>query len=58
MQSLGWPLLNDNYYPELQVSQAGEFSQPLQLLAQKLEFVDPITQQVRCFSSNSDLNLA
>ncbi|WP_412972177.1 pseudouridine synthase [Glaciecola sp. MF2-115] len=58
MQSLGWPLLNDNYYPELQVSQPGEFSQPLQLLAQKLEFIDPITQQVRCFSSNSELSLA
>ena len=57
MQSLGLPLLNDNYYPELQPSQPGEFSKPLQLLAQKLKFIDPITQQVRCFSSDIELSL-
>jgi tRNA pseudouridine32 synthase/23S rRNA pseudouridine746 synthase len=57
MQSLGWPLLNDNYYPHLQPSQPDDYSKPLQLLAQKLEFVDPLSQQVRRFSSETELSL-
>ncbi|MFT5542264.1 MAG: tRNA pseudouridine32 synthase/23S rRNA pseudouridine746 synthase [Glaciecola sp.] len=57
MQSLGWPLLNDNYYPELQPSQPDDYSKPLQLLAQELQFIDPMTQQTRNFSSNTELVL-
>ena len=57
MQSLGWPLLNDNYYPELQPNKPDDYSKPLQLLAQKLQFIDPMTQQVRCFSSYTELSL-
>lgn len=57
MQSLGWPLLNDTYYPELQASKPDDFSKPLQLLAQKLEFIDPITKQLRQFSSGAELSL-
>ncbi|MFT4995208.1 MAG: tRNA pseudouridine32 synthase/23S rRNA pseudouridine746 synthase [Paraglaciecola sp.] len=57
MQSLGWPLLNDSYYPALQPSQSDDYSKPLQLLAQQLEFIDPITQQSRRFSSNTELCL-
>ncbi|MFT6087017.1 MAG: tRNA pseudouridine32 synthase/23S rRNA pseudouridine746 synthase [Glaciecola sp.] len=57
MQSLGWPLLNDTYYPELQPSKPDDYSKPLQLLAQKLEFIDPVTQQARSFSSNVELKL-
>jgi tRNA pseudouridine32 synthase/23S rRNA pseudouridine746 synthase len=57
MQSLGWPLLNDNYYPELQAIKPDDFSKPLQLLAQKLQFTDPVTQQLRSFSSNTTLKL-
>jgi tRNA pseudouridine32 synthase/23S rRNA pseudouridine746 synthase len=57
MQSLGLPLLNDTYYPELRPSKPGDYSKPLQLLAQKLQFIDPITQQARCFSSNTELSL-
>jgi len=57
MQSLGWPLMNDNYYPELQASKPDDFSKPLQLLAQKLQFTDPVTQQLRSFSSNTELKL-
>jgi tRNA pseudouridine32 synthase/23S rRNA pseudouridine746 synthase len=57
MQSLGWPLLNDTYYPELQPSKPNDYSKPLQLLAQKLQFIDPVTQQARSFSSNTELNL-
>lgn len=57
MQSLGWPLLNDNYYPHLQPKRQDDFSKPLQLLAQTLQFVDPITHQKRSFSSDTALSL-
>lgn len=57
MQSLGWPLLNDTCYPHLQPSKTEDYSQPLQLLAQRLEFIDPITKAFRCFSSNTQLSL-
>jgi tRNA pseudouridine32 synthase/23S rRNA pseudouridine746 synthase len=57
MQSLGWPLLNDTYYPELQPSKPDDYSQPLQLLAQQLRFIDPVTQQVRHFLSHTQLSL-
>lgn len=58
MQSLGWPILNDKYYPRLQPLSADNFSRPLQLLAKKLEFIDPITHQARCFSYNGNLSLS
>jgi tRNA pseudouridine32 synthase/23S rRNA pseudouridine746 synthase len=57
MQSLGWPLLHDNYYPQLQPSQPDDYSKPLQLLAQQLQFIDPVTQQPRSFSSATELKL-
>ena len=57
MQSLGWPLLNDKYYPTLQPKTADDYSRPLQLLAKELRFVDPVTQQSRVFSSGTNLSL-
>jgi tRNA pseudouridine32 synthase/23S rRNA pseudouridine746 synthase len=57
MQSLGWPLLNDTYYPNLQPKKPDDYSKPLQLLAQKIQFTDPVTQQVRYFCSNTELGL-
>jgi tRNA pseudouridine32 synthase/23S rRNA pseudouridine746 synthase len=57
MQALGWPLLHDKYYPTLQPKTADHFSRPLQLLAKELRFVDPVTQQSRVFTSNTDLRL-
>ena len=57
MQSLGWPLLHDTYYPELQPRKPDDYSKPLQLLAQQLHFIDPITQQARSFSSNTELSV-
>lgn len=59
MQSLGWPILNDPYYPQLrQEAEKPDYGKPLQLLAQRLEFVDPVTQRVRSFSSGTELCLA
>ncbi len=55
MQTIGWPILNDRYYPTLQAETADNYSQPLQLLAKELQFVDPVTNVSRIFSSNADL---
>jgi tRNA pseudouridine32 synthase/23S rRNA pseudouridine746 synthase len=57
MQTLGWPILNDKYYPQLQPFSADDYSAPLQLLAKELKFIDPITQQPRCFRHDSNLSL-
>ncbi|MEO1889892.1 MAG: pseudouridine synthase [Cycloclasticus sp.] len=57
MQTLGWPILNDKYYPTLQPESADNYSAPLQLLAKELQFIDPITQEARCFSCNDNLSL-
>jgi tRNA pseudouridine32 synthase/23S rRNA pseudouridine746 synthase len=57
MQTLGWPILNDKYYPQLQPLSADNYSAPLQLLAKKLQFIDPVTQHQRHFSYDSDLLL-
>lgn len=57
MQSLGWPLLNDTYYPQLQPDKTNDYSKPLQLLAQQLQFIDPVSQQLRHFNSNTVLRL-
>jgi tRNA pseudouridine32 synthase/23S rRNA pseudouridine746 synthase len=59
MQSLGWPLLHDTYYPQLlEPPEPDDYSKPLQLLAQQLHFIDPVTQQARSFSSGTELSLA
>ncbi|WP_028022367.1 pseudouridine synthase [Enterovibrio calviensis] len=57
MQSLGWPILNDKYYPTLQPLSDDNYDSPLQLLAKSVEFVDPITHQPRYFRCSQDLSL-
>jgi tRNA pseudouridine32 synthase/23S rRNA pseudouridine746 synthase len=57
MQALGWPILNDKYYPQLQPQSADNYSAPLQLLSKKLKFIDPVTQQPRCFTYDGNLSL-
>lgn len=58
MQTLGWPILHDRYYPALQPKSADNFAQPLQLLAQQLRFIDPVTSQSRAFHCGYAINLA
>lgn len=55
MHTLGWPILNDKYYPKLQPLSADDYSAPLQLLAKELKFIDPVTQQPRHFSHENNL---
>jgi tRNA pseudouridine32 synthase/23S rRNA pseudouridine746 synthase len=57
MQTLGWPILNDKYYPQLQSLTADNYSAPLQLLAKDLKFIDPVTQQPRHLSCDRSLSL-
>ncbi|OEE66735.1 pseudouridine synthase [Enterovibrio norvegicus FF-33] len=57
MQTLGWPILNDKYYPELQPLSADNYLAPLQLLAKEVEFIDPISHQPRHFRSDHHLSL-
>ncbi len=53
MAALGAPILNDRIYPVLQAwdSEEPDYSQPLQLLAKSIAFVDPVTGQLRAFAS-------
>ncbi|HEY7866263.1 MAG TPA: pseudouridine synthase [Psychromonas sp.] len=57
MQALGWPILNDKYYPQLQPLSADNYCAPLQLLAKELQFIDPVTDHPRCFRADSNLSL-
>ena len=54
MQTIGWPLLNDKYYPTLQPETEDDFSRPLQLLAKELRFIDPVTERKRDFCCDMD----
>lgn len=51
MNSLGLPITGDPLYPEVVDVAAGDFTTPLKLLAQTLEFTDPVTGIRRRFTS-------
>jgi tRNA pseudouridine32 synthase/23S rRNA pseudouridine746 synthase len=53
MASLGVPIDNDPLYPRVLEVAADDFSAPLRLVAQRLEFDDPFTGESRSFVSRS-----
>jgi tRNA pseudouridine32 synthase/23S rRNA pseudouridine746 synthase len=55
MTSLGVPILGDPLYPNVIDAAPDDFSTPLQLLAQRLEFNDPVTGRHREFTSGRTL---
>ncbi|MCX8554233.1 pseudouridine synthase [Mycobacterium sp. SMC-21] len=55
MNSLGLPIDGDPLYPTVLDVAAGDFSTPLQLLAQRLTFTDPVTGVKREFVSERTL---
>jgi tRNA pseudouridine32 synthase / 23S rRNA pseudouridine746 synthase len=59
MNALGIPIVNDGIYPTLTaerlVMTEADYAKPLQLLAKRLEFVDPITKSERVFESKRRL---
>ena len=56
MSSLGSPILNDSYYPHWDQSRPiDDYSLPLQLLARRIAFLDPVDGQHREFCSQRHL---
>jgi tRNA pseudouridine32 synthase/23S rRNA pseudouridine746 synthase len=55
MASLGLPIVNDPLYPDVVDVAPDDFSRPMQLLAHRLEFSDPISAQPREFTSRRAL---
>ena len=55
MMSLGSPILNDPFYPELLPDKGEDYSKPLQLLAKNISFKDPITAENNFFESKLTL---
>ena len=55
MSGFGYPLVNDRLYPDLQPQAPDDFAAPLQLMAYRLEFVDPVTGRQHCFISPRQL---
>jgi tRNA pseudouridine32 synthase/23S rRNA pseudouridine746 synthase len=55
MAALGMPILNDGFYPDALPCKGDDFSQPLQLLARMIRFVDPICGEERVFRSERGL---
>lgn len=51
MASIGFPVENDKYYPNLQEESPDNYERPLQLLAKELEFADPLSGETRRFVS-------
>ncbi|MBF6464931.1 RluA family pseudouridine synthase [Nocardia beijingensis] len=55
MNSLGIPILGDDFYPTLTDKPVDDFTRPLQLLAASLEFTDPVTRESRRFETSRTL---
>jgi tRNA pseudouridine32 synthase/23S rRNA pseudouridine746 synthase len=55
MNSLGLPIVGDNFYPTLLDTDRQDYSDPLQLLARRIEFDDPFTGEHRRFESRRRL---
>ncbi len=55
MATLGIPILNDSIYPVHHAADQDDFEKPLQLLAQRITFVDPITGKERSFETKLKL---
>lgn len=55
MAALGAPILNDPLYPALREPQVDDYARPLQLLAQRLAFTDPLSGRPRRFDSRLEL---
>jgi len=56
MSALGIPILNDLIYPLHRSADQDDYDKPLQLLAQRIAFVDPVTGGQRAFESRLQLN--
>lgn len=57
LSSLGYGILNDRLYPELQAERVDNFAAPLQLLAKMVRFHDPLSGAIREFVSGRELTV-
>ena len=55
MAALGLPIVGDGIYPTLTPEGQIDFARPLQLLAQSIEFADPLSGELRSFTSQRRL---
>lgn len=55
LSGLGFGIVNDRYYPDLLPEQPPDFEKPLQLLAKRLSFPDPVTGRVLDFRCTMEL---
>ncbi len=55
MNALGTPILGDDLYPDVRTITPGDFSDPLQLLAESIAFTDPVTGEHRRFDARRTL---
>ena len=55
MAALGLPLVHDPFYPVVNDPPEGDYSEPLQLLARRIAFVDPLSGVERVFESRRQL---
>lgn len=55
LSGLGFPIVNDRYYPVLMPEKPEDFSAPLLLLSRKIEFRDPITGALMAFETQRDV---
>lgn len=57
LNHLGIAIQNDPFYPTVQHKSDDDFSHPLQLLAKRIQFTDPVTGKPMDFSSHFELTL-
>lgn len=55
MAALGAPICNDAFYPTVCDAQLDDYTRPLQLLARRLHFIDPLDGREHTFSSRFTL---
>lgn len=58
MAALGLPIVGDGLYPTLTPEGQLDYARPLQLLAKRIEFVDPLSGQLRRFESRRALRFS
>jgi tRNA pseudouridine32 synthase/23S rRNA pseudouridine746 synthase len=55
MSGLGFRIQNDRYYPELLPKQEDDLDNPLQLIARRVNFIDPVSGRAMKFESERQL---
>ena len=56
LSNIGFNIINDRLYPILHEKKPPDFKNPLQLLAKQLQFIDPVTGNIKIFSSRQKLS--